>query len=190
MSDQSLRDRLLDLEHQSPELKAKYQKELKKMMEKKLTTFGKIMAAFSVLLGCFFVVFFSYQALTLPPDLPFLARVGFAVGALFGGAWAVLGIWTLRRGSMNVGRFENTTQGLVFGFVLFMLIITGVTGAEAQDRIKGLHMILSGLTFFLVFGVPALFNMRINRTETLLREQLLKIELKLAELAERMQAGK
>jgi len=44
---------------------------------------------------------------------------------------------------------------------------------------------LNGAIFFMIFGIPALFNLRMNRTESCLREQLLKLELQLAELKEK-----
>jgi hypothetical protein len=58
-------------------------------------------------------------------------------------------------------------------------------GGQAGDRTTGIQLMLIGSIFFLIFGIPALFNMRINRTESSLREQLLKIELQIAEIADK-----
>ena len=155
------------------------------MFEKKLTLSGKIIWIFASLLGVVSAVEFSYWAL-VSQELPWLMRVGFAIGAVFGAAWAALGIWTLKKSSINWLQHENAVHGLSFGFVLILLIIFLLLSNQLEDRTKAIQMVLNGAVFFLIFGIPALFNMRINRTEASLREQLLKIELKMTELAEKI----
>ena len=48
----------------------------------------------------------------------------------------------------------------------------------------GISMVLNGLVFFVIFAIPAIFNLRVNRLELGLREQLLRMEITLAELAD------
>ena len=179
MNDQSIRDRLLDLEKRTPELEEQFKKEVNKMFEKKLTISGKIIWIFASLMGFAFAVGFSYVALVVSQELPWLIRVGFAIGAVFGAGWAALGIWTLKKGTINWFQHENAVHGLSFSFVLLLLVILLLLGNQIEDRILVIKMMLIGVIFFLIFGIPALLNMRINRTEASLREQLLKIELKM-----------
>jgi predicted membrane channel-forming protein YqfA (hemolysin III family) len=112
-------------------------------------------------------------------------RLGSIAGAVFGAAWAVLGVSILRKGSFRLFRDENVVHGLTFGFTLLLLIVLLLLGGQNADRTTGIQMMLFGGIFFLVFGIPAIFNMRINRAESTLREQLLKLELQIAEIAEK-----
>ena len=185
MNDQSIRDRLLDMEKRTPELEKQFKKEVNKMFEKKLTISEKIGWSLSTLMGVFFVIIFSYAAL-VSQELPWLVRAGFIEGAVFGAAWAVLSIWILKKGSLNWLRDENMAYGLSFGFILLLMINMFFLGNQLEDKILAIQMMLNTAVFFMIFGIPALFNMRINRTEASLREQLLKIELKMAEMAEKI----
>ena len=185
MNDQSIRDRLLDMEKRNPELEEQFKKELNKMFEKKLTTSGKIEWILASLGGVAFAVGGSYVAIAFPQELPWLGRVFCMVGAVGGTAWAALGVWILKKGSFNWLEDENSIHVLTFCLMVLFMIILLLLGNQIEDRTKAIHIMLSGVIFFLIFGLPASFNMRINRTEASLREQLLKIELKMAELAEK-----
>lgn len=186
MNEQSIRDRLLEMEKRTPALEEQFKKEMNKMLEKKLTPLGKIAWALSSLVGAFLVIRFSYMAIVIQEG-PWLVRVSFIEGAIFSAAWVTLGIRILRKGSFKIFQHENTIHGLMFGFVLLLLINLLLIGGQIEDKSLGIQMMLSGGIFFLIFGIPAIFFMRINRTESLLREQLLNIELKIAELADKKQ---
>jgi len=184
MNKQSIRDQLLEMEQRTPEYEEKFRKEIKKMMEKTLTPIQRISWTLSIFFGLIFVVLFSYIAITAPQEFSFIGRMMFVLGAVYGVAWMSLGIWTLKRKSFNWVRHEKITYGLSFGFVLLMLIGMMLLGGQLEDQVVAIQMTLNGLIFFLIFGIPALFNLRINRMETTLREHLLKLELKVAELAD------
>jgi len=184
MNDQSIRERLLNMEERTPALEERFKKEIKRMLERKLTRFEKIAWALASVVGAFFVIFFSYLAL-VTRGLPWLARVGFIEGAVFGAAWVALGMWILKKGSFNWFQHENAVHGITFGFVLLLLVSLLLLGGQLEDEVKGIKMMLSGAIFFMIFGIPALFNMRISRTEASLREQLLRIQLNMAELTEK-----
>jgi len=55
---------------------------------------------------------------------------------------------------------------------------------KIEDKTLAILMVLQGAVFFMMFGIPAIFNMRMNRMESNIREQMLKLELKLAESKE------
>jgi len=184
VNDQSIRNRLLEMEKRNPDLEEQFKKEMKKMLDRKLKLFEKIAWTVTSLVAAFMVIFFSYMAIVLK-EVPWLVRVGFIEGAVFSAAWVALSIWILKKGSINLLKHENAIHGLVFGFVLLLLMNMLLLGGQIEDKTTGIQMMLSGAIFFMVFGIPAIFNMRINRTEYTLREQLLKIELKMAELSEK-----
>ena len=184
MNEKSIRDRLLEMEKRNPDLEERFEKEKKKMLTRKLTTSERVIWAFASLLGAYFFVQLTYLAIVIKEG-PWLVRFGLIGGAVFGAAWTILGIWILKKGSFKLFRHENAIHGLTFGFALLLLITMLLLGGQAGDRTTGIQLMLIGSIFFLVFGIPALFNMRINRTESSLREQLLKIELQIAEIADK-----
>ena len=122
MNEQSIRDRLLEMEVRTPFLEEQFRMEMKKMLEKKLTPLGKIAWALTSLVGAFLVVRLSYMAIAIQ-EVPWLVRIGFIEGAVFSAGWVALGIWILKRGSFNFFRHENATHGLVFGFVFLLIIL-------------------------------------------------------------------
>lgn len=189
MNDRSIRNRLLEMEKQTPQLQERFEKEKRKMLERKLTRSGRVVWGLASLIGAWFFVYFSYVAITVQQG-NWLVRAGFVVGAVFGAAWTVLGVSILRKGSFRLFRDENTVQSLTFGFTLLLLIVLLILGGQNADKTAGIQMMITGGIFFLAFGIPAVFNMRINRTESALREHLLKLELQIAEMAEKTKSEK
>ena len=190
MNEPSIREQLLKMEKRSPEFEERFSKEIKKMMEKTLTRTERIAWTLSIFLGLFFVLQFSYVAVTAPAEFPLLGRLVFIFGAVCGGIWMALGVWTLTRKSFNWMRLENATQGLTFGFMLILMIGLMMLGGQMKNEVTAIHMILNGAIFFMIFGIPAIFTLRINRTESAIREQMLKLELKVSELADDLQKEK
>lgn len=184
MNEQSIRHRLLEIEKRTPHLEERFEKEKRKMLERKLTRSGRIVWILASLIGAYFFVHLSYLAITIQEG-PWLVRIGFIAGAVFGAAWTTLGVWILKKGSFQLFRDENAVHGLTFGFALLLLVVLLLLGGQVEDRTTGIQLMLSGGIFFLIFGIPAIFNMRLNRTESSLREQLLKIELQIAEIADK-----
>jgi heme/copper-type cytochrome/quinol oxidase subunit 4 len=182
-----LRDRLVELESFSPALREQYRKGVDAMLEKRLSTFQRIACSLAGLLGLAFAVGFTIVAIRAT-SLPPIARGMFAVTALFGLAWAILSFIVVRRGAMNRKSHINISYGLTFGFVLIMMMGYLHLGLSAPDGIKGIKMILAGMVYLITFGIPALLLKHMNDKDLRLREQLLNMELKIAELAERQEA--
>src|SRR5688572_32406922 len=108
----TLRDQLCELEPHNPLLRERYLKEMKAMLEKPLTFRGKLFLV-AVLVGSLAImVFLAVQAL-MHVELPALARLGMAGGAVFAAAWAVLCGRALRRGTLEL-RSEPTAQAALF----------------------------------------------------------------------------
>jgi hypothetical protein len=185
MSDPSIRSRLLELEQRSEDLEERFRKEMNTMFEKKLSPAYKIAWTLATIGGACFAVLFTYMAI-VTRRLPWLVPIGFIEGVIFSLAWVWCGVSILRKKTFNWIRQDNMIHGLTFGFMLVMVINLMLLSDQLPDATRGIMMMLSGAIFFLIFGIPAIFNMRINRTEVSLREHLLKIELKVAELAEKL----
>jgi hypothetical protein len=176
------RQRLLDAEHVTPALKDRYHKELQAMFEKKLSGARRWVWLGSAILGSVFTVQFGTLAVLAPTGFPWWGRLMFAGGALFGIGWAVLGIKILRRGSIDL-KFDATMyNGMIWGFVVFMVTLSMVF---APQNAVGLRMIVMALVF-LVMGAVFMIRHVVEQSELKTREKLLEIEYSLAELAERM----
>ena len=76
---------------------------------------------------------------------------------------------------------------MVWTFTVLAMVFWLYLGMTVEDQIKGVQMILYGLTFLIAAAVYWLSHM-IERTELPMRESLLELELRLAELAEKRNA--
>jgi hypothetical protein len=187
-----MRDRLVAQERRSKEMEARFQEAVESMTTKKLTARLRVAYGLGCVLGLFVAGLLGRSAWTAPPELPLLGRLVLVVGATFGIAWAGISAYVLKRGSINLRTDENARHGLMWIFMVLMMTAFLVIGAQTDDRVLGIFLVLCGLVFFVAFAIPAFVSMRVNRMETSVCEQLLRMEIVLAEMAERQstpQAG-
>ena len=186
----SLRERLLRLEHVTPALKERYKKEVQAMLEQRITGTGRwvvlgftvMSVVFAVLLGVFAII---------PPlaEVPLLPRLPVALGVPFCVGFAILLLRVLRRGSWDLKSDPSFIIGMIWKLVLLMVIMFMVMSLLAPDRIAGLWMMIFGLVV-LVVGAVFLIRHVIEQSELKIREKLLEIEYRLIELAETAKPGK
>jgi hypothetical protein len=182
----SFRDRLLRLEQVTPALKEQYDKEIKAMLEKRITGIRRWVWLGCALMGVVFAVLFGTLAVIAPAEFPLTGRIGFAAGALFGIAWAVLGLRVFQRGSIDLKVHSGAAAGMAWGLPVILLTLFIVS---APDTIVGLRMIVTGLAF-LVMGLGFLLRHVIEQSELKTREKLLDLEYRLAEFVETTKSGK
>jgi hypothetical protein len=168
------------MEHVTPSLKERYDLEVQAMLEKKLTTLGRVVWLIATIVGVGFAAVFGGLAAFAPAGIPWQGRLGFAGGALFGLGWALLGIRILRRGSFQFRADEGMVAAMSWVWPVFLLTIFMVW---APNNLMGLRMILMGLAFLLM-GAVFLTTSVIRQAELRSREKLLEIEYRLAELSE------
>ena len=186
MSNDNFSDRLLSLEQTTPAFREKYEREVKTMLEKTLNPIQRFVFIFTTVLALAMTMFFAYVALILARELPILIRASFGIGALFAAAWAILSIKILRAGKINLRAHPNAMTGMTWGFlVIFITIMMLVTGKHPQS-VLSVYMLLNALVFF-IGGVASLITNRIEQSELNMKEKLLGIELRLAELSEKME---
>jgi len=179
-TDRGFRERLLGMEQATPALKERYDKEIHAMLEERLTGVGRRSWLGWAVMGIGFAVLFGTMAVIPPEEFPLFARVGFAVGALFGVGWAILAIRVFRRGSFDL---RKDTFALVAWAGVFVIFTATLFLVFAPESISGLRMMVSSLVY-LVGGVAFLLWMVVQQAELNIREKLLEIEYRLAELAE------
>lgn len=179
------RERLFKLDHVTPALKERYDQEVHAMLQKQITGARRWVWLGSAVVCVVIAVLLGILAILSPPEVPPLARIGVAVGALFSLGFAVLGLRIWRRGSIDLKGDTAVYNGLIWVFVVLLITLLMVI---APDSIIGLRMILSGLAF-LVMGAVFLIRHVIEQSELKTREKLLEIEYQLAELAETARLG-
>jgi hypothetical protein len=183
-SDKDISNQLLGIEQWDPVYQERYRKELQKMLEKKLTGARRWVYIFWAAIGTGFTILFGTLAI-IARELPVLARVAFAVGAVSGLAWACLAGSIVKRGVFNLKAHPRAMAGLNWGTVVIMMTLFMLIGGKLPDAIKGVQMVVNGLVFLMMAAVFMIFA-RINQAELSTREKLLEIELRLAEIAEKM----
>ena len=168
------------MEQMTPALKEKYDMELETIIEKLIKGAQKLAWIVATAGGFGFMLLFGAIAIWVPAGFPLLARLGFVTGAVFGLAWAILGIVILRRGSINLRKHAPTAAGLGWVFVVIMVTISLLSmGDEPRESLVGVRMCLSSLVF-LVMAVLFMTQSQIQQSELKIREKLLEIEYRLA----------
>ncbi len=204
MNDSKLRDKLLELETVTPELEAKYREQMNAILERPLTPVSRIGHVVGLAMGIGFFVLFSTVTIVvtwLEPGFPVLGRIVFAVGALFGLAFAALSVAILRKGSISLQLWRNVTLkqfrtvhpaafGITWTFCVFITVACQLMGSQMADTVRGNQMILGGIVAMVLFGIPITILSVATESELLLREKFLQIELHLAELRELITAGR
>ncbi|MCY2964521.1 MAG: hypothetical protein NT069_12950 [Planctomycetota bacterium] len=178
----AFRDRLLSAESiSSADRRGHIEQEIRQMVTKQLSA-PKKLAMGIVLIGSLAGAATSgYLALT-EQNLPPLARIGLATGTLFGLAWAVSVGTILKKGTIDLKRDARRTAQMVWGFTVLMMVFFLVAGMSAADGVRGLMMIAQALAFLIMAGVYWVSH-RIEEAELNVKEQMLRLELQLAELA-------
>ncbi len=179
----AFRDQLLEADRISPELEEKYRKELQAMLEKELSMPKKMVFSLVTVAALVSGCLCAFLAAT-EPELPAAARIALAVGSLFAVAWVTSMIAVLRRGKLHVKTDSRRIAVMVWTFTVLAMVFWLYLGMTAEDQVKGVQMILYGLTFLIAAAVYWLSYM-IERSELTTRERFLELELRLAEMAER-----
>lgn len=181
----NLREELLSAERVSEDLKAGYEAKLKNLLERPMKGYERVAWALASIGSICMGGFFGYTALSLPSGFPLLGRLSFIGGVIFCLAWTVLSIVILRRGTARQKWDSNAISGLVWGFLVLMMTVDLLLGTSMSDVARGTQLILSGTVFVIMFGHVLPLN-RINQAELNLREDLLRLQLQIAELARRL----
>ena len=181
----AFRDKLLDVEKPSANYKAKYEKEILAMVEKKLTGLRKFGCIVGLAMGLGFAGLFGTFTVVAKQESLWL-RLFFAIGAMFGLIIIATAVSVLKKGTINRKEDELASAWLGWCAILVVVIIVLVFGRGLTDPITRISAIASVLVFELM-AATLLLKAIIQRSELNNREKLLEIEYRLAELAERIE---
>jgi hypothetical protein len=183
--DREFRDRLVTRQQFSPGLRDKHERGLRQMFHRELTSAQRAW----------------YGALAV---LGLLATLGLACTAIFGAASpsfrAIIGSWALillpislinlriaSRGEVDV-RWRSRTVGKTawYGGLMLMGVVLIVV-SRSPNTWNNTYILLIGLVPLIIGAVRSLQE-RINQSELSVREEILRIEVQLAEVTERLAA--
>ncbi len=187
--DKTFDEKLLGMEKTNPSLKERYEKEKKKMLEKKLTGWTKVSQFVSLIMGLGFAVIFGTLAVIVPKEFPLWGRSIFALGALFGLVLIIVQVSILKKGKLDLKKDEIVGAGFGWAFIVIVATIVLVFSGKLPDRVIAVQMLVN-LIFFEIAAAAGLIKAFIQRSELNTREKLLEIELCLAELSEKLECKK
>ncbi|MCK4905643.1 hypothetical protein KAS42_05350 [bacterium] len=184
-SHQSFRDQLLEREQLNPVYKQKYEKEVKAMIERKLTGVRKWSHIIALIMGVGFFILFGVLAVVIPKELPILARLGFVASAIFGLAIVIVESRILKKGTINLKEDPMTMAGMGWGFIVILATFVLVFSGRLPDRLVAVQMLASVLVYEIA-AAAMLLRAFIERSELKTREKLLGIEYRLVEISEQL----
>ncbi len=185
----TFRDELLGMEKPNADYKKNYERQVKEMVEKKLTGLRKWGTIAGLVMGLGFFVLFGTLAIITPKEFPSWGRAIWAIGSLFGLAFAILSALVLKKGTVNLKTDDMAFAGLAWGFIVIVSTITLVNAGRLSDPTIAIKMLVS-LLIFEVMAAAGLRKAIIERSGVNTREKLLEIEYRLADLAEKMENNK
>jgi len=186
----SLRDRLIESEQFSLNLKEKYEKEIRAMLEIKMSKIFRWSYLVGGILALGVAAFFAYGAMLFKgvmfyKDSQIWGRIIFSLGSIFSLAWAGLMLWIAKTGTFHLKKHPSAIAGLTWVGTVLLTTIFLVMAARDPDSTKSVFIVVAS-SVFLICASAGLILMRVVLAELNTRERLLKIELRLAELADEM----
>lgn len=183
-SPHNLGDRLCELEPVHPDRRAKYEQAVKEMFERKLPALAKLFVGV-VGLGSIGIAILLAGNMITHPRAPVLAHVGLAGGVLFALAWTALCGWTLYRGTWYFKVQPTAIAVLCWILAVFMETLFLVLAPAAPDPYLWTVALFAGLVILVGAGVQFIITC-LQQAALNTRESLLRMEYRLAELAERV----
>ncbi len=184
MNTSNLREGLLGAEGQDPGLESRYRERVRALTERRLTGAARVGHTLGMLLALALVVrfvqlFVQDRAQGRPEGL-----AGLGLGLAFCAGWALAELAVLRAGVERHLSHGAVRTVLLAGFTSLLAGLMLWAGIVASDPARGVRLILFGLVFWCVLGLPFLISHWLRESEVRTRIALLRLELRLAERGE------
>ena len=188
-SDDPMIGRLLDLDAGDPTLRDKYRVALHGNLDGHLSGSFRaryVLVGLGGLVGC---IVCGSLAITEPASMRAEVRWLLVLFALFGLCWTVLAAVAIARRGGDFIALRTTAARMGFGFTLATVIaLSAVSSLTARSDV-GMPMVATGLAMLMLAAV-VLIDARIERAESMIREQILRVEARLAGMADRRDADR
>jgi hypothetical protein len=177
----NLRQGLLEAESRDPGLETRYRQRLLALTERRLTTAARVGHIVGMALALVFVVRFLQLFVEDRAQGRPEALVGLGLGLAFCAGWALAELAVLRAGVERHLSHGTVRTLLLVGFTSLLAGVMLWAGLSTPDPARGMRLILFGLVFWSVIGLPFLISYLAHGSEVRTRIALLKLELRLAE---------
>ena len=184
MNSSNLREGLLGAERRDPGLEARHRERMRALTERRLNGAARAGHALGLILSLALVVrflqlFAQGSAQGRPEGL-----AGLGLGLAFCAGWALAELAVLRAGVERHLSHGAMRTVLLVGFTSLLAGLMLWAGLTTPDTARGVRLILFGLVFWCVMGLPFLISYWIRAAEVRTRMDLLRLELRLAESGE------
>ena len=186
MNGSGLREGLFGAEPASAELERKYHEGLRTLIERRLTPAQRGVHVFGLVMSLALVGFFAFEFWALRGHPTATGVTALAVGMVFSVGWGLLALASLRSGTENLRFHALLRSQLVWIFNALLMGLMLWVGMSSADVVRGIRTILYGLVFFAAFGIPYFVAQVVRQSELRVREDVLRVQLGLAQLAERV----
>ena len=191
--EETIREGLLAMEKKDIDKKSEYEKQINAMVSKQLSFPARFGFAALAIVGLLFALPFAEMSFSkVGPGLEFIVRIVTIPGLVLALTWAVVTGWIAARGQFNLRTLPPRMAGLgiilgFFGIVLFLFIfIVPITLHKPTDASSIFGIQLSIIAFFFLVTIGLCVLLRIlYRMQFQVREKLLEIEYRIAEIAEK-----
>jgi hypothetical protein len=177
-------DRLLnDLEPADPALRERYTSILDGGMAELRPDVGKaryIAVGLAGLVGCLVC---GSLALTEPDSTPRAIRWLMTLFTFFGLGWTILAAWALARGRGGFATERLVASRTAFGFTLAAVMAISLASTLLGKETASAPLLTTGVALLILASV-LLVGARIEGAELSIREQILRLECRIAGLAE------
>jgi hypothetical protein len=179
----SLREALLSAEPRDPALVERHRERMRALTERRLTGAARAGHVLGMLLALalvarFVQLFVQDQAHGRPEAL-----AGLGLGLAFSAGWALAELAVLRAGVERHLSHGAARTVLLVGFAALLAGLMLWAGLASTDPARGMRLILFGLVFWCVIGLPFLIAHWLRQSELRVRIALLRLELELPERA-------
>lgn len=181
-----MRDGLMDAERASAELERKYRESLRGMLESRLSPAQRGAALFGLGMSLAMVVFFVVQMVRVGAHARPVQWAGLAVGLLFSLGYGALALASLRGGRENLRVHAVIRSQLVWLFTVLLMALMLWAGLASPSVERGNQLILYGIVFFVGMGMPFFTAQVVRQSELRVREDVLRVQLALAQVQERL----
>jgi hypothetical protein len=122
-------------------------------------------------------------AITEPTGTPRQIRWILSVFASFGLGWTLLAIWALGWSRGNFASERVIAARMALGFTLITVMVLCFTASLRGNEAASLPLVAIGLAF-MILGAVVLIGARMTQAEQAIREQILRLECRIAGVAE------
>jgi hypothetical protein len=184
-SGKTFRDKLLEMEKANHGYREKYEKEVNAMLEKKLTSFGRLVYLVAGLTALVLGVWYAIAGFRGFIGASVIARIVCILIAAISFAFAGLAGWTVKSNTIRLRVHPAAIAGMIWALVVVMLLGLMSKGIRSEP-IWAIQVVVYGIVFLMVASLLMVLTC-IRQSELKTREKLLEIEYRIVELAEKVE---